>query len=198
MRPLQRLRCDIPTLSLSSRSFQRGLATCQRPTTTLHSARAQIKPVSSRPVLQQSFRRSYADIVTPKPKRRGRSVLRWTWRLTYLSAIGGLVYMGYGIYLLRTPQEQLEPDPTKKNLVILGETIRVQISDFAIDLPQVRVGELYLSSRNSTPRITMSSSSPPAISSSSPHYYRHVRLALSSTGPLWSPYGTFFDIRKPR
>ncbi|KAL6721723.1 NADH:ubiquinone oxidoreductase [Lecanora helva] len=38
----------------------------------------------------------------------------------YLSAIGGLVYMGYGIYLLRTPQEQLQPDPTKKNLVILG------------------------------------------------------------------------------
>lgn len=30
--------------------------------------------------------------------------------------------MGYGIYLLRTPQEQLESgdDPTKKTLVILG------------------------------------------------------------------------------
>jgi len=140
MRPLQRLQCDIPTLSLSSRSFQRGLTTCQRPTTTLHSARAQIKPVSSRPVLQQSFRRSYADIVTPKQKRRGRSVLRWTWRLTYLSAIGGLVYMGYGIYLLRTPQEQLEPDPTKKNLVILGETIRVQISDLPLTFLRYGMG----------------------------------------------------------
>lgn len=38
----------------------------------------------------------------------------------YLGAIGGLGYMGYTIYLLRTPQEQLEADPTKKTLVILG------------------------------------------------------------------------------
>ncbi len=28
--------------------------------------------------------------------------------------------MGYTIYLLRTPQEQLEADPNKKTLVILG------------------------------------------------------------------------------
>lgn len=38
----------------------------------------------------------------------------------YLGAIGGLGYMGYTIYLLRTPHEQLEADPTKKTLVILG------------------------------------------------------------------------------
>lgn len=28
--------------------------------------------------------------------------------------------MGYTIYLLRTPQEQVEADPNKKTLVILG------------------------------------------------------------------------------
>jgi len=28
--------------------------------------------------------------------------------------------MGYTIYLLRTPQEQLEADPGKKTLVVLG------------------------------------------------------------------------------
>ena len=91
--------------------------TCSR---LLHQARSQNRPTLHPPVLQQPFRRSYADTVAPKTKRRGRRFLRWTWRLTYLSAIGGIAYVGYGIYLLRTPQEQSEPDPTKKTLVILG------------------------------------------------------------------------------
>jgi NADH:ubiquinone reductase (non-electrogenic) len=40
--------------------------------------------------------------------------------LTYLSAIGGVAYMVYGVYDLRHPDDQFEPDPTKQNLVILG------------------------------------------------------------------------------
>lgn len=73
-----------------------------------------------RSTFHNSFRRSYADIVAPKPKRRIRTTFRWLWRLTYLSAIGGIVYMGYQIYQLRTPEEQIEADPDKKTLVILG------------------------------------------------------------------------------
>ena len=69
---------------------------------------------------QQTFRRSYADVLAPKPRRRIRTTLRWLWRLTYLGAIGGIGYMGYTIYLSRTPPEQLEADPKKKTLVILG------------------------------------------------------------------------------
>lgn len=90
-----------------------------------------------RSILQQSFRRSYADAPAapaapaaptatlspppaPKPKRRFR-FFRFLWRLTYLSVIGGAAYLAYTIYDLNHPNEQLEPDPKKKNLVILGE-----------------------------------------------------------------------------
>ncbi|MCJ1388158.1 NADH:ubiquinone oxidoreductase [Xylographa bjoerkii] len=37
-----------------------------------------------------------------------------------MSAIGGTAYLAYNIYTLRTPQEQFDPDPSKKTLVILG------------------------------------------------------------------------------
>ena len=91
--------------------------------TALHQSPAQIRPSISqypRSSLQQSFRRSYADIKPQKYFRRSRVTLRWLWRVVYLGAIGGVGYLGYTIYLLRTPSEQLEADPTKKTLVILG------------------------------------------------------------------------------
>jgi hypothetical protein len=59
----------------------------------------------------------------PRPKRkRGafRSALVWGWRATYLSAAGALAYVGYGVYQLRNPVDQLEPAPGKKQLVVLG------------------------------------------------------------------------------
>ena len=73
---------------------------------------------------QPTFRRAYADLApSPVTKRRGRGFFRWTWRLTYLSAMGGTAWLGYSIYLLRTPQEQFDPDPGKKTLVVLGMLI---------------------------------------------------------------------------
>jgi NADH:ubiquinone reductase (non-electrogenic) len=75
--------------------------------------------------LQQSFRRSYADAPkaqlspSPKPKKRFR-ILRFLWRLTYLSALGFAGYVAYQIWYLRNPTEQFEPDPKKKTLVVLG------------------------------------------------------------------------------
>ena len=81
------------------------------------------------PAIQQSFRRTYASEInqapaavlspTPKPKRRFR-FLRWTWRFIYLSVLGGTGYLVYSIWDLRNPADQVEPDPSKKNLVILG------------------------------------------------------------------------------
>ncbi len=69
-------------------------------------------------------RRGYASEATPaeppKPKKPRFRKLRWTWRLGYLSAIAGIVYMGYGVYQDRHPEDQVEPDPTKKTLVVLG------------------------------------------------------------------------------
>ncbi len=81
-----------------------------------------------RAALQQSFRRTYADApsvtLSPpatKPKRRFR-FFRWLWRITYLSALGGAAWFAYSIYDLRNPADQMEPDPTKKTLVILGQS----------------------------------------------------------------------------
>ncbi|KFZ15037.1 hypothetical protein V502_05796 [Pseudogymnoascus sp. VKM F-4520 (FW-2644)] len=71
--------------------------------------------------LQKSSRRGYADVkpVDAVKPRRFRA-FRWLWRATYITAIGGVAYMGYGIYELRHPLEQPIPDPNKQNLVILG------------------------------------------------------------------------------
>ncbi|KAL9612479.1 MAG: hypothetical protein Q9167_002910 [Letrouitia subvulpina] len=83
-------------------------------------APALARPNLPNPILSHSFKRTYADGFSAPAKRRGRGFFRWTWRLTYLSAIGGVGYLGYVIYLLRNPNEQFNPDPSKKTLVILG------------------------------------------------------------------------------
>jgi hypothetical protein len=82
-----------------------------------------------------SSRRFYSDAraekeapkkEAPKAKRkRGafRSFLVWTWRLTYLSSAAAFVYVGYGVYQLRNPADQLEPDASKKSLVVLGKCV---------------------------------------------------------------------------
>ncbi|KAK7540194.1 external NADH-ubiquinone oxidoreductase 1 mitochondrial precursor [Phyllosticta citricarpa] len=80
-----------------------------------------IRPALPRQVFQQTFRRAYADAAPkPEPKKKGFRLLRWTWRLTWLSAIAGLGYITYGIYQMRNPDDQPAPDPKKKTLVILG------------------------------------------------------------------------------
>ncbi|PGH06754.1 NADH dehydrogenase [Blastomyces parvus] len=80
----------------------------------------------SKPVLQRSFQRAYAAAPAPpppsqqpKPKRRFR-IFRWMYRLTLLSLLAGASALGYSVYLLRNPDEQIQPDPSKKTLVILG------------------------------------------------------------------------------
>lgn len=59
-------------------------------------------------------------MVTEKAKRRSWGFFRWTWRFTYLSALGVLGYTGYNIYQGKYPPDQEPPDPNKKTLVILG------------------------------------------------------------------------------
>ncbi|KAI4131667.1 MAG: hypothetical protein LQ347_002870 [Umbilicaria vellea] len=106
-----------PAFALTS-TARRTIGTSPRP--SMASARVTVKPAFSPSMLQHQFRRSYAETVAPKTKRRGRTTLRWIWRATYLSALGGVGWLTYNIYTLRTPQEQFEPDPSKKTLVILG------------------------------------------------------------------------------
>ncbi|OAP62587.1 hypothetical protein AYL99_01814 [Fonsecaea erecta] len=102
----------------------RALSTCRRSTIPLPIA-SRPSSLVSRPLIQQSFRRNYADAPQaqlspePKPKRRFRFFV-WTWRLTYLSVLASLGYVTYQIYEGRNPKEQFDPDPNKKTLVILG------------------------------------------------------------------------------
>jgi NADH:ubiquinone reductase (non-electrogenic) len=79
--------------------------------------------------LQHGFRRGYAEQqggapvaeLAPVKKPRRFRALRWIWRATYLSLFGGVGYLAYMVYDLRHPVDQIEPDPNKQNLVILGE-----------------------------------------------------------------------------
>ena len=107
--------------SLATRSSTTNTILKSRPSNPLHSSRSQA--FLPRPLLQQAFRRSYADApkveLSPKPKKRFR-FFRNLWRVTYLSVLFSVGYTGYLIWDLRNPAEQVDPDPTKKTLVVLG------------------------------------------------------------------------------
>lgn len=114
----------IRPLAFASKGLQplsRGFSTTIGRRAFLTRPRAIARPAFNKVRLRQSFRRHQSS-ETPKPKPRGviRSMLVWSWRGLYLSALGGLVYLGYGIWIMRHPIEQMEPDPNKKTLVILG------------------------------------------------------------------------------
>lgn len=110
--------------SLASPSIMRLSAVSRRTIATTSQA-IRPKPIRSNGLsIARSARRGYADAAptpspAPKPKKRFRT-LRWAWRLTWLSALGLTGAMVYSIYELRHPEEQYEPDPTKKTLVVLG------------------------------------------------------------------------------
>lgn len=134
------LRPAIPKFTLSvCATTRRSLTTPPRHICQQH-PRALIQPTLSRSGLSRPFRRSYAATVSPPTKRRGRGFFRWTWRIMYLSAIGGLGYLAYTIYLLRTPPEQLEADPSKKTLVILGQSSSSEINWHQLTIHRHRLG----------------------------------------------------------
>ncbi|TKA43959.1 hypothetical protein B0A55_13700, partial [Friedmanniomyces simplex] len=100
-----------PLVSLSNAiGSNRGFATASKSQAQL--LRAEPRRAAAvqipRQRVQQAFRRTYAE-VSPETqrviKKRSWGFFRWTWRLAYLSAIGGTLYMGYGIYQGRTPAE---------------------------------------------------------------------------------------------
>lgn len=111
-------------------ALARGATKSFPPTTSSSSSRAFLSTKSTRPSPSQLLskqrspfaRRAYAtEAPAPAaPKKKRFRFLRWTYRLTVLGMLAGTGYLGYHIYLLRHPEEQVEPDPSKKTLVILG------------------------------------------------------------------------------
>lgn len=113
------------TLAIRSKMAFTQLSTMSRRSMSTSQLALRAKALS--PVSQsvsRVARRTYADAAptpspAPKPKKRFR-VLRWAWRLTWLSAIGLTGTVAYSIFELRSPPDQSPPDPSKKTLVILG------------------------------------------------------------------------------
>lgn len=119
-RPLAQLTAAIGFRNIAQRGFASQTQFPVRANVRVRAAAA-VATSTRQSLLRASFRRGIADQVpSPAPKKRSWSLLRWTWRLTYLSVLGGLVYIGYGISVNRRPLDQDEPDPSKKTLVVLG------------------------------------------------------------------------------
>ena len=117
LRPLATAR----VLSQLPQAAGRRAYATTRPSFIASRARWTPRPVSHQIALRQAIRRQSTEATAPapKPKKRFR-VLKGLWRLTYLSAIAGAGYVGYGVWQLRNPEDQPDPDPSKKTLVILG------------------------------------------------------------------------------
>lgn len=108
--------------TISARSLSSSRVAAVRPSLLSSSA----SPLRSSSIVQPAFRRAYADAApSPAPKKKRFRFFRWAYRLTVLSGLGLTGYLGYSIYILRHPEEQFEPDPSKKTLVILGMLIQV-------------------------------------------------------------------------
>ncbi|KAI6914109.1 external NADH-ubiquinone oxidoreductase-like protein [Hortaea werneckii] len=122
-RPLAAFSANAAFGLRSAARSSRGFAT-----TTSTTRRAQLQQTVKRnnpariprDSLHQGFKRNYSSETPKVVKKKSFRFLRWTWRLTYLSAIGGFAWMCWGIYQNRTPEDQAEPDPNKKTLVVLG------------------------------------------------------------------------------
>lgn len=109
------------TMQLATLS-RRSLSYSSRVGNGLRAASSPLTVNSRRQLVQRTFRRSYADSAPePQPKKRFR-FLRWTYRLTLLAGLGLTGWTAYSIYVLNNPEEQYQPDPDKKTLVILGKS----------------------------------------------------------------------------
>jgi NADH:ubiquinone reductase (non-electrogenic) len=108
------------TSAASRQLGQRAFSSVQRGN-VLAAAREQRKSIA------ELCKRGYADqapvVPAKEPKKKRAGVLRWAWRLTYVSAIASLGWSVYGIYQNRNPIDQQEPDPSKKTLVVLGKSV---------------------------------------------------------------------------
>ncbi|KAH6693725.1 hypothetical protein F5X68DRAFT_199593 [Plectosphaerella plurivora] len=112
--PVQRLS------GASSTVARRSLATYTKKTSPLAAAASPRQNARPSTTLMRQCMRAYAD-AAPKPKPgKLRTTAKWLWRLTYLSIIGTVGFIGYTVYEDRNPTPQTAADPTKKTLVVLG------------------------------------------------------------------------------
>jgi NADH:ubiquinone reductase (non-electrogenic) len=102
-------------------SFTRAYTIAQQQSAFRSPVRSAIKESSILRSINASgqFRRVHAEL-SPKPAKKRAGFFRWTLRLAFLGLIGGAAWTAYGIYQNRNPVVQMEADPNKKTLVVLG------------------------------------------------------------------------------
>lgn len=110
----------LPKAPRAANAGRRTLTTTSRQSLRTLTARPRVAALPQVGTVARQLTRNYAD-VAPKKAGKVRKTFRWAWRLTYLSALGLFGYIGYVVYDDRHPEDQVELDPTKKTLVILGE-----------------------------------------------------------------------------
>lgn len=118
MRPLGFASARAALPRASARAFSsRATALSARP-------RALPRTSYNNVITRQTARRwETTDTKIPMPKKKPsgfRTFLKWTWRITYVSVLGGVAYGFYGLHVLKHPNDQEAPDPSKKTLVVLG------------------------------------------------------------------------------
>ncbi|KAK6512101.1 NADH:ubiquinone oxidoreductase [Arthrobotrys musiformis] len=106
------------SLHQSLKSRQNTTSTSTSTTSTLRQPRRHITNIAE--PKNSSSSTAASTVAAPIPKKQGFRVLRFIWRLTWLSTLGGAAYLAYHIYDSKHPPEQLPLDPTKKTLVVLG------------------------------------------------------------------------------
>lgn len=112
-----------PSAMQLSHLSRRGLLTTITNNTSRPLSSSTLSSISRRQqqcALRSISRRTYSSGAPKPPKKKRAGFFRWTYRLTLFSILGLTGYLGYSIYLLRHPEDQFEPDPSKKTLVILG------------------------------------------------------------------------------
>lgn len=117
------------SINCQSASSYRTFTTARRALPT--QARATQPFLAHNATVRQAFRRSYADhtpapvappiqLQPPGKQKKRAGWIRWTWRFTKLAAAVGTGYVVWTVYDGRHPADQMEPDPSKKTLVVLG------------------------------------------------------------------------------
>ncbi|KAI5816349.1 hypothetical protein BZA77DRAFT_247082 [Pyronema omphalodes] len=80
--------------------------------------RQALRPSPERAAIQRAY--STAPSPLPSPPKKKFRFIRTAWSVTKWTALLGTAYLAYSIYETRYPQEQIDPDPSKKTLVVLG------------------------------------------------------------------------------
>ena len=128
------MRCARPFAQQSSVQQSRQFASitqCSRNSQSIRQSAVAFRAQKKSPctTLTKQPLRLYANnapeaILSPAPKPKKRwGFFRTAWRITWISSLLATGYFVYTIIDINSPAEQVDPDPSKKTLVVLGKIV---------------------------------------------------------------------------